>query len=183
MLHRGRLSSLEFTVPPKEILSSADVKIARLREWLDPMRADARDVPQEGPPVLSGQLRAWIEEHSISDLRKPQSRNDINAHLAQFGIVVPNDYRELINQTDGLRIGNCTVLGPSRIRKIVLPEKTICVLVEIMHRGIIGVEQQSESGELLFLSNEDNEFRSIGYSLLAALDQECVPEGLDEPLL
>jgi hypothetical protein len=177
MLHRGRLSSLEFSAPPKERLRSSGIEILKIDEWIDPMRADTRqDTPEADElPMLTGEMKEWIERNSVSDLRKPLTKSEIDLYLQRFDIVVPEDYVELISQTNGLRSGNCIVLGPSRIRKIVLPERTLCVLVEIEKRGVIGVEQQNQSGDLLFFSNED-EIRPVGSSLLTALEQECIPE-------
>jgi len=174
ILNLGCLSSLEFSISPKGSLGAArshQIEIIKIKEWLDPMAADEKRIPERSAVTLTGWVKEWSDLRKVH-LREPLSSAKRETILQQFGIKVPPDYKDLLVQTEGLKAGNCTILGASQIRKIVLPLKTLCVLAEVDEQGVIGVEQENEEYELFFLDNEADDFRSVGFSLRAAVEEK-----------
>lgn len=181
-LAKGRLFSLVFNKPPKEFFGRGQLKAVQPRIldtkiYFDPAQ------PQEvsGAPTgisLSGWLRDWQKKQKISELNIPLSTQKRMEELARIDAVLPLDYLEMLSQTDGAKIGNCVILGTTKIRKVVSTDENYYIIADAGSHGGLVVKEGGQDGELYALDYEDDSLRSIGKSLKNAVENALgMPSG------
>jgi hypothetical protein len=170
VLHKGRLSSVEFSRPPAKSLR-IDPAVARLEMFADPMK------PYRGrrDPVslrdLTGWVRDWAIQRKARNLRRPLSPSEREPQLACVDADLPPDYLDIVAQTEGMELPGAVIRGLSELRRIVLPEANYYILAEIEARGELGVPQAARQPRIAYIDGEDHEVRDVGPSLRAAMDR------------
>ena len=167
VLHKGRLSSIEFNTAPHSLRTG--VQVTKVKTLLDPMRQRELGAPISLPEV-PGELREWLRKMTATDLRRslpPLQREE----LAQtIDANLPEDYMALASATDGATINGWRIYGLSDIRRIVQPTRNYYLLAEANDGRAIGVVQESEDAMLYVVSPEDDEPKAAGQSLLAFVE-------------
>ena len=154
VLHRGRLSSLEFKREPAScgLGSSTEAEVLAVRLIANPMQEPLQQVARVQPlppPVWSGCLARMSAISQLEDFRAPISPEALRA-LGNAHLGLPEEYLDILRQSDGLRFGDIIVLGSDGLRNIVLPRVDLCVLAE-MGDDCLCVDEVDGSGALVFL--------------------------------
>jgi hypothetical protein len=175
VLAKGRVFSLLFNAPPKQFFQGVGLNTVRpsivdVKILLDPMRPRRRVADQNVSELaLTGWLLEWTRDGRASDLREPLPESARSEHLGRIDAGLPADYLELVAQSDGAKLGSCTVYGLAAIRKVVTATENYYLLTEVEGSGALVVREGDDKGELHLLSYESDEVRSLGYSLKEAV--------------
>lgn len=174
-LAKGRLFSLVFNKPPKQFFAGSNLKtvqpeIADVKIWLDPMRphSSEADKPVDAS-ALTGWLRKWNAKGFVAGLHDPLQESERAECLARVDAQLPQDYLELVAQTEGANLAICVVYGVAGIRQIVWPEANYYILAEIEGLGALAVKDGDRHAELYLLHYEDNDAESVGTSFQKAV--------------
>jgi len=173
-LANGRLFSLVFNKRPRDFflaehLRRVQSRIIDVKIWFNPMHPRDVSRPEKSVP-LSGWLKDWYKKGKINGIKVPLSEQERMAALASIDAALPSDYVDIISQTDGAKIGDCTIHGAENIRKIVLENANYYVLVDTELTGGIVVKEGTQDGELYAIDYEDDSLRPIGKSLKDAIE-------------
>jgi hypothetical protein len=189
VLHRGRLSSLEFARAPAPLFPGAaaesvplaqaggageveGVRVDGVEPRLDPLQP--QPAPAGRPPAveaLTGWLREWAARWNVEGLKAPLSPAEREAWVKEAGVVLPAGYLDLVAQTDGARVGPVTVYGLGDVRRVLLPDRTVWLLADVPGQGELGVIEE-EPGAGLFFFGESDEPEPAGPDFRAALERE-----------
>ncbi len=168
VLHRGRLSSVEFSQSP-EPLENREVRISEVELIQDPMKqVEAQSLPASLSEIEPN-LRERLKTCQAADLRKPLAAAERERFARAVDAKLPRDYLELTEATEGAMIHGWRVYGLSQIRKIVQRERSYYILAESPDLGAVGVVQGGNNGELYLIGSEDQLARPIGTTLSAWL--------------
>ncbi|UCH34931.1 MAG: hypothetical protein JSV65_00820 [Armatimonadota bacterium] len=149
-----------------------EIEVIEVRVLIDPMCPEALATqPIPDSSALLGWVREWAETRQARDLRTPLSAGARERILQNLDARLPDDYLDVIAQTEGLRMGACQVRGLSEIPTVPEPEATFYILADIDDRGGVGVAQGGTDAELYYLDNDD-EPRAVGTSVRAVIEKE-----------
>jgi hypothetical protein len=159
MLHKGRLSSLEFNKRPDSILPKG-LTWAAVEATVE-IRADPMTPAIEGPDLSLDRLRGWVRDWlaalEAQHIRPPRPALERDRLLADVDAAIPDDYRELVSQTDGFSVGTCEIHGPAQIRPIMLPESQFLLLAERPDKGVIALQDGEPHPRLYYIDNEEHD--------------------------
>ena len=83
--------------------------------------------------------------------------------------MLPEDYLELIEATEGLSVGRMAILGLSQVYEIVMSDWNYYLVVEISSLGMLGVRAHGTDGEIYFLDYDGSPpWPKLGHSLARA---------------
>jgi hypothetical protein len=169
-IHRGRFFSIEFNRPPM-FAKTATVSVVRVWILVDPMSSESEktDLPKNEPEI-HGWLQEWKVSRHITNFRFPLSSSEREKAIAKTHSRLPQDYLELVSQTEGCRIDNCLVEGLSGIRKIVRPDANFYILAEIENHGSIAVMEGQIESELYYLDSENEVPQLLGQLFRKAIE-------------
>ncbi len=137
-LVNGRVFSIEFNKPPRDILK-VGANITEVKILHDPM------IPASDEAVSDAARRENL-------LRTIQSK-------------LPEEYLELVGEGKGLTINDWVVNGIQNIRKIVLRDGDYYLLAEKIDMGAVGVRAGEASGQVYYLDYGDDRGEKISVSL------------------
>jgi hypothetical protein len=171
VLHRGRLSSIEFNKQPESLRTGAQV--TKVKTLLDPMRQWEAGAPislSEIPDGFQEQLRRL----RATDLRKPLSPAQREEIIQTIDSNLPGDYMELVVFTNGVSIKGWRIYGLAEIRRIVQPEGNFYLIAEATDGRALGVRQGASDAQLYIVSHEGEKPNATGQSLLANIERNLV---------
>lgn len=149
---------------------SGDIEVLETKIHQNPMLrlpTDPDHVHHE--PVLSGWLEEWEHKYNIGEKKPALKQSDRERLLANISGSLPLDYLELTMQSDGFKIENCTIFGPSGIHGIVMPDGDYYVLAEVEKEGVIAVKSNGD-GMQYFLDFDENPPETLGTSFQSAIE-------------
>lgn len=173
----GRLFSLIYDKPPRRFfgevaLAAVKPEIRYLKVWMDPTQPSSLSVQRPEDP---SKLRGWLKElHArglVAGLYEAPCDSKRRESLSGIDAKLPDDYIDLVSQTDGAIVGNWTIWGPNAIRKVALPLANYYVLAESEGKGALLVREGDTEPRLYFVSAESDEVQEIGKSLSLAIDE------------
>lgn len=137
--YQGRIFSIEFSKPPKNIFINPKDKNNKLEiidviVLLDPMVANPYATETLNNISLTGWLSDWNQKWGLENLKQPLSNSKRNHLLKQYDSAFPEDYLELVAQTEGLKVKHCDIHGLSKIRSIVRPDDNYYILANKRER-------------------------------------------------
>jgi hypothetical protein len=123
----GRLSALEFSVPPAAALSRITVEMdARL---LKDLQQAPRSRPLRAGAITSPCLIAARRIHPLKKVKAPLAEQELQELIDTIGAPVPADYLALLQETSGFLAGDWEFYGPDYYR-LVRTEATYIVAAE-----------------------------------------------------
>lgn len=170
----GYFFSIHFTPTPRQIQNVDNVQIERIEILHDPCEAIAPPPDVKPIPRSTVRLPAWLEalepRFEIRDLFEPLPGH-LKAELRkEISAVLPDDYLELIDATDGLAVGPVGILGLSQVYESVMPDWNYYFIAEVNSIGMLGVKAHGTDGEMYFLEYEANPpWPKLGNSLARAV--------------
>lgn len=169
---RGHFFSIVFNSDPKAIRDRGDdILVTSVRLHQDPLEEVPERAGHAGPAdvPLTGWLRDWERLYRLRDKRPPLERAERERLLGNVAASLPEDYLEVAAQCDGFVVGNCSVLGPSGVHQIVMPDADYYVLVEVEAEGVIAVKAGA-GGELFYLDYDGTASANLGTSFRRAVE-------------
>jgi hypothetical protein len=137
-LVKGRLFSIEFNKPPREIVEQG-ANIAMVKILHDPM------IP--------------VSERSVSETeRREKVLEGIQSKL-------PDEYLQIVQKGKGVSINEWVVYALQDIRKVVQPDGSYFMLAEKEDMGAVGAKEDEFSGQLYYLDYGDDRGEKITVSL------------------
>jgi hypothetical protein len=172
----GRVFSINFNKPPKPFfaaigLSNIPSDAVEVKILYDPMHPA---LAQHAEAIALDKLTGWVSEWCacglISNVRTPLTPAAREAALDQIDVVLPSDYLQLVEQTDGAQAGSWVIHGPTDIRSIIMPDSTYYILAEAVASGkegarTLAVRAESDDG-MLYLFDLETEERTLAGTLL-----------------
>jgi len=185
LLYRGILSAIEFNRPPKEVFPQGTkqegIEIISVDTIMDPMASGLRTEPLTDKSKLYGKLSEWNHEFGLSDLKHPVVEG-LQKKIAKFyKTKFPQDYMEVVSQTEGLHVGHCRINGLGEIRTFIMPktdttpecsEGCLLVIAEIEGMGELGVCHYRKDGKIYYYDSEMLDPVFAGLSLYEIIDEE-----------
>lgn len=167
VLFQGRLSALEFNIPPA--IGKKTFEIVGFEILADPM--DKRielttrtitiaTLPEEVASVCGG--------NSV-DVKEPYPVKVRIERLKQLGCSLPSDYLKIIELFDGIDARDFEIYGLSSMWQHPQQGKSILVLAWIKGSGDIGVQLESQDSVVYYIDNETHEVEKMGGSLISAI--------------
>ena len=89
--------------------------------------------------------------------------------LREISGALPEDYLLLVGLTEGLDVGNISILGVSQIYEVVMPDWNYYVVAELQSVGVLAVKAHSKESDLYFLDYEGGRPRRMGTTLAEAV--------------
>lgn len=169
VLHRGRLSSIEFNKAPQRL--GTGVQITKVKPLIDPMGQGEAAAPISVSEI-PGELQNRLRRMAVTDLRKPLSTARRDELAQSIDAKLPDDYVELASATDGATINGWRIYGLSEIRRIVQPDGNFYLLVEATDGRALGVRQETNDAQLYIVSPEGEKPKAAGQSLFARIEHD-----------
>jgi len=171
-LVRGWLFSMEFNQSPKDARADK-VVIKEVKILIDPIAPTRKALEK---PIkmsfLTNWLADWAGKWHVSLLKRPLPDAEREMIVKQLDAKLPEDYLELVSQTEGMKINSCLIYGLSEIRDLILPKENYYVLAEISGTGVLAVRKERFDSEIYFLNYEDGHEISLGVSFRLAVEQQ-----------
>jgi hypothetical protein len=172
-IYKGRFFSMEFNRSPK-FSKKANISVDRVWILADPMLPTPEKVLlQKNNLEIIGWLQEWKTKRHISNFKQPLLPSEREKIIAKIHSVLPQDYLDIIFQSEGCWIDDCFVAGLSDIRKIVRPDANFYILAEIENRGSIAIKEEQTNSELYYLDNENEIPQPLGQSFKRAIEIVC----------
>lgn len=108
------------------------------------------------------------------DVVKPLPADQRSQAIGTISAKLPDDYLELTQQCEGLRIENCAILGLAEAYVIALPQASIYVLADCHGEGALGVQSESSDGVVYYLPYDDTAPLNAGTSFQQAVERRCL---------
>lgn len=164
VLHNGRLSSIEFSKPPKSL--TAVFTASKVQAFVDPMQPLPSPSKATHSTTIDRGITQTLLHLSATNLREPRGQVETNRLTQIIDARLPIEYLQLMSLTDGLTAANWRVFGLSEIRRIVQPTGNFYLLAEATDGRAVGVLQESEDEQLYLISPEKDEPEIIHLSVL-----------------
>lgn len=155
VFHRGRLSSLEFNCPPRN-MEPHTTDCDKLEIFENLMSSPKSSSCADEPDVQGKMLDTIRSRIAISDVIAPASQTEREEFLKRLSVIVPDDYRALLIDTNGFVAGVWRFLG-TRGRNIVLPDRTYYVVAERADAQAALCFRESERRPLVIFYDEIND--------------------------
>ena len=169
----GHLGAAVFTPKPPSIRDDNEVEIKQALIVRDPSLPVA---PVASKPVARATitLPAWLREFEkafeVRDLYEPLASDRRRMAVEGITAALPRDYLELMEQTEGLEVGNVGILGLSQVYEVVMPDWTYYLLAEVNSVGMLAVKAHSKDGALYLLKYDGQApWQALGDRLAQAI--------------
>jgi hypothetical protein len=179
-LVRGHIYMIYFDKPPRKMGKVEDMKVLKVQVHVDPM-IPVEDEPQakfaidEEIPILSRWLQEWREKYEICDVCKPMSLKYRMRRLKELETTLPEDYLELLDQTDGFVIRNNSVFGISDIYNVMLDDGDYYLIAEVAcgeaRQGFLGLVSGSNDNRIFYLVHDGPGPEDKGTSFQKAMEE------------
>jgi len=150
----GHLGALVFTPKPPSIREASEVNVKDAIILRNPdlpvAQVTSEPIARENV-TLPAWLRAVEKTHEVRDLHEPLSPDHRQRTVKNITAELPPDYLELMEQAEGLEVGNIGILGLSQAYEVVMPDWTYYLLAEVNNVGMLGVKTHSKDGVLASL--------------------------------
>lgn len=175
----GYFFSIAFTPAAKGIKNRKDIQVDRVDILADLMvRTPERSFDTQPLRREVIDLPGWVKEleriFPVSDLYAPLAQSVRMQFQNEMTGVLPGDYLELINLTEGLTVGKISVLGISQVYEVVLPDWNYYLIAELHCAGTLAVKAHGLDSGIYFLDYEGGAPRRIGLSLKDAVRELLV---------
>lgn len=169
-LVRGYFFSIGFNPSPEEIKNSDAIRIEKVVIHHDPMRVGFESAPRrkkKSSPNLPEWLLTFRSDKEDCDAFEPPERDRRDAILREVDAVLPSDYLDLIDECDGLKVGEWMIFGLSEIYDVTLQDGKYYVLAERAGKGVIVIKAQAHDhdGLLYYFDYSRPEALAVGESL------------------
>lgn len=175
-LVEGYFFCIVFDCSPEGFRHIDGICFQRIEIHRDPMQ------PSEQPPhsqdTTLGQidlpewLHPFLVRNEISNVSPPLESSEREQILRRIDAVLPSDYLELAQHCDGLQVRDWSILGPSEVYDVALPQGRHYVVASCDGQGALAVRAQTHDDPLLYFFDYDSgEPIAVGTSLGTALTQ------------
>jgi len=171
VLHRGRLSSIEFNKAPHSLRTG--IQVTKVKPLIDPMGKGEAGAPVSLSEIHS-ELQDWLRKMTATDLRKPLSPTQREELAQTLDAKLPDDYVSLMSATSGATISGWRIYGLSEIRRIVQPDGNFYLLAEATDGRAVGLRQETSDAQLYIVSPEGEKPKATGQSFLATIEHDLV---------
>jgi len=160
VLHLGKLSSLEFKTEPRlaGFTNDTDVEVVDIQLIADPMasRTDmkAGRIAEFSIPAWWGCLLRLSKIARIEKYVAPASDQSVQMLIKAHSGLLPDDYLEIIKQSDGVIARGVTILGAHELRSIVLPNHDLCAMAEFDDGDVLCLDESSAIPMLVLLRDD-----------------------------
>lgn len=145
----GYFFSIEFTPAPTRITERTDFAVQQVQILHDLMTPPPSPRAEGGASV---QLAGWLAEvPGLSGLKGPLPEDERARRLAEIEAVLPREYLEAIEVSDGFQLRDLAVLGLAEVYPVVLEDATYYVLARKGDSGVVAVRKPSRDGVVYFL--------------------------------
>lgn len=155
-LVRGFLFSITFNRSPSDHANLDHIDVARITVLADAMQQAVKSPHSTGEVHVSGWLSNWDRKYGLLGLSHPLSPAERDDRLANLGVGLPQEYMDLVSQTEGLQLPGCVVLGIKGIRPVVLCDATYFILAELEDRGCVVVREGDTSATVFLADYSDD---------------------------
>ena len=169
VLHRGRLSSLEFNKSPKAFRDR--LTVTKVKTLVDPMLHCEVPVPISLTDI-AGDFQEFLLRINATNLHKPLSRLLIDEFARTIDAKIPTDYMKLAEVTDGVTIESWRIHGLQQLRRISQPTGNYYLLAEATDGRAIAILQEDEDMQLYIVDPEDDSPKSVNQSLLDYIERD-----------
>ena len=173
-LVRGYLFSIEFNQSPKKI-GNNEIELKEIKLLADPMAKP--EISQQitvSALEISGPINNISQLGTLNNLKKPIAIARRKILIQNLNAALPEDYLEIVSQTEGLTTDICTIYGLYEIKSLILSNDNYYILSEIETEGAIAVKQDTKTAELYFLDYDGRPPVKMGTSLVEAIKSKII---------
>lgn len=164
IFHRGRVFSLEFQPSPRKLEGRFSVGDVEMRADLSAQEAITTPGVAAGP--LLGELQRSVE---ISEIRPPADDSTRATFSQRFSRILPEDYFQLVSETDGFLAGQWEFYG-TRVRRMPAPGQLYLVVAEAPQL-VLCAKEEEQSRQLYLYDSIDEEETPYGQGIVRVLTQ------------
>jgi hypothetical protein len=173
-LVEGNLFCIEFDRSPRSIRSQS-ITVNAVTILIDPMapQRTVKTIQSIEDNNFVGWMKDWARTWILENTKTPLSASDQDRAIKEIGVELPKEYLDVIRQTDGVKINNCTIFGLLEIRSVIMDESGFYVLAEFEGHGAICVTQdRMANSQLLFFDYESGNSSNMGESFKNAIESK-----------
>src|SRR6266404_5250961 len=147
-LGTGFFGSIEFDRDPQSHTPPflTDVKICA-----DPLEEVAVESPHV-PEAQTVELKNWAADFHPIRTYKPLPADSRAKLLRSIDAKLPDDYLALLEQSDGLVIEGCSVMGLSEVYEHTEEMMNYYLIAELHDTGMLAIEKSGRNGEVTYLA-------------------------------
>ena len=163
----GRVFSMIFSQSPT---ASGECRIIGSELLYDPtIETGGASVPT----ILNTEIESWglnsaVSQIDISTIRPPLQFRLQERFILPGGHCIPHDYRELMQRTNGFRIGTWRIAGLP-LREVAMEDSNLFLLAESTEPQILCAMDSDRSRNTYLWNLEENQGISLGPRFIAAL--------------
>jgi hypothetical protein len=128
-------------------------------------------VKYEVIPVFLGYLAKWSQKYTMEEIYHPIESEKLAKYISRLNAKFPDEYLELLHQAGGLTVQDCRVLGISEVFTVSLDDGNYLYLAGKDGQGMIGIKENSMSGELYYIPFDGGEKKSLGLSFKVTIEK------------
>lgn len=166
VFHRGKLSSLEFSRPPKS-LTTTTLRCERVEIFEDLMQEPS---VTEKTPLTSGKTKILDEIRSklpVSDILPPVTEIELKKFLNRLSTTVPEDYVQLLHETNGFSVNGWRFYG-TKARKLVQSDSNYWLIMEKGGKALC-FREDTDSPIVLSYDQVNDEVSEVGKQFIDSL--------------
>lgn len=166
----GHLFQIMFYYSPSKIPVDK-VHIKNVEIYRNPMDTSSchEDKPVE-LEKLTGWVKEWVVQFGAVKVYEPLMSSQREQQILEMKVVFPQDYLELMEQTNGLESIDWIIKGITEIQEEVDDDDGFFfILAEKKTKGILGVKQSRKDGMLFYIDYEDLVYEQQDKSLLNSM--------------
>ena len=160
----GRLSTLEFSQPPRELSASSMqlIECTVLLDMMEPITVASVEARASSGPLIES-IRRVAE---VSEVKPPATDRDIESFRTLLDANIPDDFGRLAHEANGFRADEWQFYGTAG-RRVILPGANYAYLAESDIRAL-AIREGNETSELYLHDEIDDEFTPLGPSFVDA---------------
>ena len=172
--YNGYISGMNIRPNPRGIMRQRNIVVAKFKLHEDPMEKLDLQVVDEyyhSSEIFTGLLQGLKSKCEIDEVKKPLPPPKREMFLRINQTKLPEDYLQLLEQTNGFSIDDVTVYGLGHLTQVYMPDGDYFTLAD-GPGGVLSAKRSKNLVRLKYISVEDeSDKRNRGEAFLPALDK------------
>jgi len=164
-LVKGHLFELDINNNLRKIKNLDDIEIHNIIIHENPMEVKTSKeylLKDMEALKLKGSIKEWLSDFKISETKEPLPEKDRKEIIKKLSTCFPDDYLELVEQTEGVIVNDWSIMGLSQIYEVTIKGDDFLLIADKRGEACLLLKSQSSDGEIYFQNYNESDFTPIG---------------------